>query len=230
MNAVVFYSNTGESRAIAQYFANSLAYPLIAIERARTIEKYEDLVLVFPVHCQGIPDAVKRFLTSASAKRTVAVATYGKMHHGNVLYELQRKYNHNVIAAAYVPTKHSYIRNDTAFSDYGKLGVITEKLKAPAEVRLPRLFKNPLAALLPKFRGLIGLKIQRSSACDGCEVCSAVCPLPKSAIKSGKTNGNCIRCLRCVNACPKGALDFRLSLPLRLYLRKKKKNKLIVYV
>ena len=32
MNAVVFYSNTGQSKAIAAYLANQLGYPLADME------------------------------------------------------------------------------------------------------------------------------------------------------------------------------------------------------
>jgi menaquinone-dependent protoporphyrinogen IX oxidase len=77
MNAVVFYSNTGQSRAIATYFANQLGYPLADIE-TKCAEHYRNLVLVFPVHCQNIPDIVKSFLKNVSVENLTVIATYGK--------------------------------------------------------------------------------------------------------------------------------------------------------
>ena len=227
MNAVVFYSNTGQSKAIAAYFANQLGYPLADME-TKCAEYYQNLVLVFPVHCQNIPDIVKSFLKNISVENLTVVATYGKMCCGNVLYEIQKKYQKNIVAGAYIPTKHSYIDNDDAFCDLDELKPIVEKVKEPSYIQLPRLYKNPLADIFPKLRSRIGLAIQKSENCNGCNLCAERCSF--GAIKSGTTNRKCIRCLKCVESCPRQALKIKLGMPLKLYLRKKKSNKIIIYV
>lgn len=61
MNAVVFYSNTGHSASLAKYMAEKLNYPVFEIEKVNA-EQYENLVLIFPVHCQNIPYVVRAFL------------------------------------------------------------------------------------------------------------------------------------------------------------------------
>lgn len=227
MNAVIFYSNTGQSKAVAQYISEQLNYPLIDIEKTQR-KTYRELVLVFPVICQCIPDVVKRFLKDAESEHLTVVATYGKMCTGNVLQEIQRKYDQTVIAAAYVPTRHAYVDNDDAFGNYEKLSALVEKIKHPSAVKLPRLYKNPFAELFPKLRSRMGLKIYRNSDCIGCDICGASCSL--GAISKGVISADCIRCLRCVNICPNHALTVKKSLPLKLYLTKKTKNKLIIYV
>ncbi len=227
MNAVVFYSNTGQSKVIATYFANQLGYPLADME-IKCAEYYQNLVLVFPVHCQNIPDIVKSFLKNISVENLTVVATYGKMCCGNVLYEIQKNYQKNIVAGAYIPTKHSYIDNDDAFCDLDELKPIVEKVKEPSYIQLPRLYKNPLADIFPKLRSRIGLAIQKSENCNGCNLCAERCSF--GAIKSGTTNRKCIRCLKCVESCPRQALKIKLGMPLKLYLRKKKSNKIIIYV
>ena len=227
MNAVVFYSNTGQSNAIAAYFANQLGYPLADME-AKCAKHYQNLVLVFPVHCQNIPDIVKSFLKNVSVDNLTAIATYGKMCCGNVLCEIQKNYQKNIVAGAYIPTKHSYIDNDDAFCDLDELKPIVEKVKEPSYIQLPRLYKNPLADIFPKLRSRIGLAIQKSENCNGCNLCAERCSF--GAIKSGTTNRKCIRCLKCVESCPRQALKIKLGMPLKLYLRKKKSNKIIIYV
>ena len=227
MNAVSFYSNTGQSKAIAAYFANQLGYPLADME-IKCAEYYQNLVLVFPVHCQNIPDIVKSFLKNISVENLTVVATYGKMCCGNVLYEIQKNYQKNIVAGAYIPTKHSYIDNDDAFCDLDELKPIVEKVKEPSYIQLPRLYKNPLADIFPKLRSRIGLAIQKSENCNGCNLCAERCSF--GAIKSGTTNRKCIRCLKCVESCPRQALKIKLGIPLKLYLRKKKSNKIIIYV
>ena len=227
MNAVFFYSNTGQSKIVAEYFANQLEYPLVNVE-TEYAKHYQNLVLTFPVYCQNIPDAVKIFLKNVSVDNLAVVATYGKMCCGNVLYEIQKSYKKNIVAGAYIPTKHSYINNDDAFLDFDKLTPILEKIKEPSYIQLPRLYKNPLADIFPTLRSRFGLTIQKGADCNGCNLCAECCSF--GAITTGKTNRNCIRCLRCVESCPRQALKIKLGLPLKLYLRKKKTNKLIIYV
>lgn len=226
MNAVIFYSNTGESRSVAEYLAGRLEYPISDVKNASE-SVYEDLVLIFPVHCQNIPDTVKAFLKRVSVENLTVVATYGKMCPGNVLQEIQKKYCRNVVAAALVPAKHTYIEDDTRFCDFQKLDELIEKIKSPSPIQLPRLYKNPLANLFPNLRSRLGAKMVKSKSCNGCGVCAKICPL--GAIRSGVTDKRCIRCAGCVNACPQGALKLKLTLPLRLYLKKKKTDKIIIY-
>lgn len=227
MNAVAYYSNTGQSRIIAKYLADQSSFSLIDIE-SECAKEYKNLVLVFPVYCQNIPDAVKSFLKNISADNLTVVATYGKMCCGNVLYEIQQCYQKNIVAAAYIPTKHSYIENDHSFCDFDRLKPIVDKIKEPSYIQLPKLYKNPFANVSPRLRSRLGLTIQKSDKCIGCDLCGEHCSL--GAIKRGKTNSNCIRCLKCVEFCPHQALKIKLSLPMKLYLRKKKSNKVIIYV
>ena len=60
MNIVVYASYTGECQRIAQYLSKKTGYLLCAIEEIPPAS-FENLILVFPVHCQNIPEAVKRF-------------------------------------------------------------------------------------------------------------------------------------------------------------------------
>ena len=226
MNAVFYYSNTGQSKSVAEFFSEQLGYPLAEIEKVEA-NCYQNLVLVFPVHCQNIPDIVKAFLRKISVVYLAVIATYGKMCCGNVLYEVQKKQPTSIVAGAYVPTKHSYIDSNDAFRDFDQLMPIIEKIKHPAVIRVPKLCKNPLADFFPGLRSRLGLKIRKNSKCNDCGVCTFHCPL--GAIHSGVTDNRCIRCLRCVEKCPNQALEIRIGLPLKLYLSKKEINKTIVY-
>ena len=227
MNAVVFYSNTGNSEPIAAYLAEQLSYPLIDIEKA-VESSYNNLVLVFPVHCQNIPYRVRIFLQTAKIKHLSVIATYGKMCYGNVIYEIQKQYCENIVAAAYIPIRHSYIEDDDTFLKYDDLLPIVEKVQNPSTIIIPGSYKNPVANLFPNVRSRMGLKISKNTSCNNCGICTASCRL--GAIKNGVTNSKCIRCLKCVKVCPNNALSAKKRLPLKLYLCKKKVNKLIVYI
>jgi len=228
MKAVVYYSNTGQSRAVAEYLAKRLDYPAVDMETCGET-RFGCLVLVFPVYCQNIPQAVRGFLGTISADCLIPVATYGKMCCGNVLWEIQKRYpQHTVTAGAYVPTKHTYLTDDPPFDDYPLLDPLLDKVNHPAPIRFPKLHKNPFADVMPALRSRLSVRLYRTQACDGCGRCTARCP--QKAIHGGATNRKCIRCLRCVRECPQGALDIMLCLPLRLYLRKKRMTQTVVYV
>lgn len=226
MNAVLYYSNTGESKRIAEYIADKTGYALTDITAVKEYA-YEYAVLVFPVYCQNVPQAADKFLPRLQAEHLVTIATYGKMSYGNVLNEIQRRYAHRIIAAAYVPTKHAYL-NEPRFDDFEKLAPLLDKLKSPTAVTIPKSHKNPLSNFAPAWRSRQGVKIIRSEACNGCGECERNCP--EQAIQNGKPNRKCIRCLRCVESCPQKALSVKLRSPLRNYLKKPKTTDLIIYV
>lgn len=226
MNAVLFYSNTGESRRVAEMLVQKTGYPLVDITRLIEFE-FENAVLVFPVYCQSIPTAVKSVLSRITVTNLVVVATYGRMCHGNVLQEVQKRYRHNIVAAAYVPTKHSYL-SESSFDAADGLDCIANKLESPSPVKIPRSYKNVFSGVFNGLRSRMGVKLYKTDRCNGCGVCNTVCD--NAAIINGKPNRKCIRCLKCVNHCPQNALEFSLRLPMRLYLKKNKKDELIVYI
>ena len=228
MNAVAYYSNTGQSRAVAEYLAERLGYPAVDMETCGET-RFECLVLVFPVYCQNIPEAVHVFLNTVSADYLIPVATYGKMSCGNVLWEIQRRYpQHTVTAGAYIPTKHTYLADDPPFADYPLLDPLLDKVKDPSPIRFPKLRKNLFADATPALRSRLGVRLYRTETCNGCGLCTSRCP--QKAIREGITNQQCIRCLRCVKECPREALRVKLRLPLRLYLSKKRITETVVYV
>ena len=226
MNAVVYYSNTEQSKRVAKYLADIAAFESYDIYDL-TEYVFNSVILVFPVHCQSVPDTVKEFLSRLHAKNLIVVATYGRMCSGNVLHYVQNHYSHNIVAAAYVPTKHSYL-DENGFDDFEKLNVIVKKLNNPAPIKLPRMYRNPLSNLCKGLRSRLGVRIVKHGNCDNCGQCGVICK--NQAIKKGRTNRNCIRCLRCVEKCPRKALHYKLSLPMRVYLQKKKCDDLIIYV
>ncbi|MDE6758002.1 MAG: 4Fe-4S binding protein [Clostridia bacterium] len=226
MNAIVYYSNTNQSKRIAGYFADKLDYALLDIFDMTEFE-FDNLILVFPIYCQNLPDKIKKFLSQTQAPNLTLIATYGRMCHGNVLCEAQKKFGLNVIAAAYVPTKHSYLQ-EAEFEDFKELDCVVEKVLAPCPVAIPRSYKNVFSNFLKNQRSRIGVKIYKTPQCDGCNICSQICK--NNAISHGVTNKDCIRCLKCINACPKNALKFKLRSPMRIYLKKKKQNKLEIYI
>lgn len=226
MNAVLYYSNSGESKRIAEYLADKTGFALIDLNAADNLQ-YERALLVFPVYCQNVPQAVKEFLRKLKTEYLALIATYGRASYGNVLNEIQREHRHRIIAAAYLPTKHSYV-DEERFDEFDRLAPFIEKLGGNGEITIPRSRKNPFAAFAPQWRSRLGVKILCSSDCNGCGTCDRVCP--QNAITRGKPNNNCIRCGKCVVNCPQGALTLKPSRIMRAYLKKRKRTELKIYI
>lgn len=226
MNVIIYYSNTNQSRKVAEYFAAKLEFPSVSVYDLKEFN-FQNAVFVFPVYCQNIPEIAKEVLNKLNVDNLTVVATYGRMCHGNVLHEIQNKYHHNIVAAAYVPTKHSYLQSNE-FDDFERLDVLFKKINNPSAVEIAKSFKNPLSNIFPALRSRLGVKIYKNDKCNTCSTCTNICPY--NAISCGKTNRKCIRCLGCVTNCPSGALHFRNRLPLRVYLSRKQKDKLEIYV
>ncbi|MDE7163805.1 MAG: 4Fe-4S binding protein [Clostridiales bacterium] len=227
MNCVIYYSNTEQSKTIAEYFSQKTSFPLFDINNLSSYD-FDTVILVFPVHCQNIPKPVKCFLAKLQVKTLTVIATYGKMCYGNVLYEIQKHYKHNIVAAAYVPTKHTYL-TESGFNDFNALCPIISKISDPTPITIPKSYKNPLSNICMGLRSRIGVKIRKDyNNCNNCGKCNAVCN--NNAITYGKTNRKCIRCLKCVENCPTHALHFINRLPMRIYLSKNKTDKTVVYI
>lgn len=230
MNAVIYFSCTGRSKAVATHLADKLGYDLIELTNKTQTEilggKYENAVIVFPVHCQSYPKPMKAFFADFTAENVTLVATYGSANAGNALYEAAKLLRKNPVAAAYVPCNHSYLHGEIDVSELPQEFI--DKILSPSEVKLSKRAKTPFAGVLPCLRSRAIIKIKRNSNCTDCGECNAVCPA--SAMDCGKTNSKCIRCLKCVKSCPQNALEIKKSRVLERYLKNTRNNDLIVYI
>lgn len=220
MNAVIYFSCTGNSKKIAQAITAKTGFESLELTR-RTYDgilsgAYGTAAIVFPVHCQSYPKFLKRFFKNLNAVNVALIATYGKAHAGNAVYEAAKLISGEIIAAAYIPAGHSYLNAEADGENVPE--ALTEKILSPSPVVVPKRKKTPFAGVLPSVRSRLTVKIYRTKACINCNACGEACPY--GAITFGKVNSKCVRCLKCVKACPHGALKFKRSRILSRYLKK----------
>lgn len=215
MNKIIYYSNTNESYNIASYISSKTNYELINIFNITSFE-FENIFLIFPIHYQNIPKEIKPIIKKIIAKKAIIITTYGKISYGNVLYETKKILNAKIVAAINIPTKHTYIKNDTRFSDYELLDSIIDLINSKDEIEIKKTKKNLFASFFPILRHRISVKIIKNDKCNNCNICNKTCKY----IDNGKIISNkCNRCLRCVINCPNEALDFKLSPIMKRYLK-----------
>lgn len=223
MNAVVYFSCSGQSKAVAEDLAERLNFKLLKTDEAQ--ENFGTAVVVFPVHCQSFPAPLKGYFMKLKAERVALIATYGRANCGNALYEAAKLIKSEIVAAAYLPAKHTYCVTGTATMVPEE---VIAKMLNPAPVQIPKLKKTPFAGFLPNLRSRLIVKIKRTEKCVNCGICGGLCPV--NAIENGKINSKCLRCLRCVYSCPHGALEVKKSLILKRYLRRPRFEKTIIYI
>jgi ferredoxin len=236
MNAVIYLSPANATKKVAEYFAIKLDFPLINLTSYRKRINYDYslmynyVIFCFPVYSQNIPSVVIEILKSLKTKNIVIIATYGRMSMGNVLYDAKKLINANLIGAAYVPTKHTY-KAGSYFSDLEKLDLLIEKIKSQdkASVIIPKLSKNIFANFFPNLRSRLAVKLKKTNYCLDCGFCSYVCPT-RSISYERINHKTCIRCLACYVNCPYKGVSLKYSPFLKMYLKKDKKDELIIYM
>lgn len=229
MNALYCFSGTGHSRAVARFFARELGLDIQEIGSGffGAGERSDVAILVFPVYGQNLPSPVKEALRSIAADDMVLVATYGRMSYGNVLWEAARLTRSRVIAAACLPTGHTYL-GEPAEWDPGAMRPILERIAHPKQAEVRRTHKNPLADFFPSCRSRYGVRIQKNESCGDCRLCEKGCPI--GAMFHGQPSRRCLRCLRCVEHCPRQALQVTYHPLLKRYLKKKRKSGFLLYL
>lgn len=219
MIRIFCFSGTGHSMAVAKFFSESLRTEITDISQETTIPctKSEISIIVFPVYCGNIPKIVKSVLPKINSKYFVLIATYGRISTGNVLWESARLVKGKVIAAEYVPTGHTYLDEPAEFDDE-ILKPVLKMIKQPKEIVVKKERKGILPFIFPNLRSRLGVKINRTSDCNKCDLCKRSCPM--QAISGDKISKKCIRCLRCVKNCPRNALKVTYNPLLKKYIEK----------
>lgn len=230
MNAVIYFSCTGRSKAVAMSLCEKIGYEALELtpetQNNLSEREYENAVIVFPVHCQSYPKPMKDFFRNFHAKNVALVATYGSVNAGNALYEAAKLIKKNPIAAAYVPCSHSYVDDKITVKQLPQ--EFLDKLQSPSEVKLPKRAKSPFSGIMPNLRSRAIIRIKRNGSCNNCGECNAVCPT--SSVRFGVTNGKCIRCLKCVAICTRNALKIKKSRVLERYLSNTHNENTIIYI
>ncbi len=223
MNVCIYLSCTSNSKKVANFCNDFLHYELLEARKVNQNISYNNVLLVYPVHSQNIPKNLLPLLKNIQCKKMIAIATYGRIKHGNSLFALRYKFQMPLIGACYFLTKHSYLKNDGYEPNYLTLLPLLKRFQ-DENSKVIEMRKSPSTFgynLLPTLRAQLGLKITFDKRkCISCNLCGLTCL--NKAITNGKINRHCIRCLACISNCPTKALDFKMKKILEIYLKNQK--------
>ncbi len=229
LDVVIYLSHTANSKKVALFCNQYLNYKLIEFLKVDLTIKYNNVLLIYPIHSQNIPKNLNNLLIKIKCNKVIAIATYGRINHGNSLYNLRYKFNLPLVGACYFQTRHSYLKDDDFIPNYDCLIPLINRFKNK-EANIIDIKKSKLTLgynFFPNLRARLSVKIVLDkNKCSSCNLCLKNCL--NKAIVNGRINHNCIRCLSCVYNCPNNALDFKLSKILKIYLKNQKNNQIEV--
>ncbi len=230
------FSGTGNSLHVAQIVAKELQEEVIMMtqqEREKKkkyiLEPNEKVGFIFPIYWWGMPVLVEDFikelvLINYKDNYTYAIATFGIKDH-NGMHDLERilkKKSMNLQAKYEVKMVDNYIVGYEIIAEEKQKRILLEADKKITEIvdKIQEGQKGAIGDLLSTtLKPLVHSmykhtdhhkKFYVTSTCIGCGICENECPCNVIQWKGNKPiwEENCSFCLKCINTCPKQAIQY----------------------
>ena len=224
---IFYFSGTGNSRWAAEQLAaltGDEVRDISALRQAPDIRNERRIGLVFPIYAWGAPEPVLDFVGSLDRTDafTFGVCTCGEeagkaMQKLSRIFPLRSSYSlvmpNNYVVGGDVDDPGTARRKIAAAQK--ALREIAEEVRQEKAVR--RVEEGSLAGLKS---GLINFGFNRfarstgpffaTDACNGCGRCAKNCPAGTISLADGKPvwGRKCYQCLRCINECPRRAIQY----------------------
>lgn len=239
-NVVYYFSGTGNSLVIARDIVRELGggevVSIARLSREEIVSTDADAVgIVYPVYAFGLPLIVERFISKLKVKEgqyVFTVANYGLIQGAGITraHRLLRKMGIKPKAGFGITMPNNYTPFGEALpKDKQDKLFIKEKEKAreiaecvrkketvPVETGffLGRWFlTEPIGAISSRFSNNEDKKFLTNEKCNGCGICSKVCPVGNIERRGGKPlwKHHCEQCLACFHWCPEEAIEIGKS-------------------
>lgn len=176
---------------------------------------YDLYVIAFPVYSQRIPDIFSEYLqrVSINSQNAIIVSTYGSVTEGNALSQaaaILNKKNLQIYGAIALPSEHSYrsaFMSGYIYDNYNaelefffKNALFNKESKKAVKIR-----SNLAVGMFFSQRFLTGITLKIPNVikekCVRCNKCIQACPTNAIDINLNISANQCIRCAACVKVC-----------------------------
>jgi len=207
----IFFSPTGTTRKVLSAIAEGInadeikGYDLTPPDKRDnfqlTLKKEDEIVLLgVPVYEEHVPDLLWDALNNieASGQSIILVAVYGNIGFGMSLKELEawaKRVGFHVVGAAAFIGEHSFSHKGLPLAENRPDVDDMKEAREFGKTLLAKLENDvPLSLYIPGRLPLMGRILQKNSS-------KFFAHYPEADMKK------CTRCMRCLNACPSGAID-----------------------
>lgn len=227
---IFYFSGTGNSAWAARLLARltgDVAYDITSLKGLPNTDDAKQIGFVFPVYAWGAPELIVDFAKKLPKTQafTFGICTCGG-DAGLTMKQFSKVYSLSSSYSLLMPNNY-IIGSDTDDEDkiLQKISAAREELKQMAQEirrqeRVYRVHEGGLAGLKSHLANFGFNKFARSAkpfytgeSCNGCGQCAKNCPAHAIILRDGKPvwAAQCFQCLRCINECPKQAIQYGKS-------------------
>ncbi|MCL2043389.1 MAG: EFR1 family ferrodoxin [Treponema sp.] len=229
-NLIFYFTGTGNCLKVAKDIGSGLdnceIYSVASFNEKHLSEDYERIGFIFPVYAEGLPNALKKFISEINFNYSniyyYSVATHGGFP-GNGLSIINKKLSEKGIylnagfdvrmvgnyICVYDLTKYpeKIIEESQIKIDIIKDLVINKKSNNIKKINPFIFWPEKASSFFPKKDKNYNI----SEKCTGCSICYKVCPVDNIEIenKRPKFKHNCEQCMACIQYCPNMAINYK---------------------
>jgi ferredoxin len=229
---IYYFSGTGNSLWCAHKLAELLKTGATSIREFTSVDEvYTDddlLGLVFPVYCSDIPLIARNFMLKLKSRKNpyvFTVMTSNRLISGKSFETVDEALNTNGMHLSYKAEMQmpGNCLESTAEEDSDRISSAPERI-LNIEKDILRRTINYSSHGLKASTGYLSPDNSREQVmlgkclsvdpllCNGCGICTKVCPMKNISIRNGKAfhSDNCTACLSCLHWCPHNATSMNI--------------------
>lgn len=246
---VFYFTATGNNL----YVAKRIGGEIYSIPKLMKLEQFEfddeEIGIVFPSYYGGVPKIVEEFLNKVNLKSNYifAIISFGSFS-GAVIPELLEIGIKNRIRFSYI---NEILMVDNYLPVFDMAKEMKKEPKKNTEESLAQIISDiqdkkvyikkhsPIVksfeAITHKFhvKTRVNMEYDKNfyvdDTCNSCKICEKVCPVNNINVDTRPVfNGNCQKCLACINHCPQTAIRLKQERSMARFINQNVKLKEII--
>jgi len=232
--SIVYFSGTGNTKAIAQGYEAVLAksghhIEIMSIEESTCIPDHELLIIGGPIYAGNMPDElinwIRKNVKRVDEKKTIVFSTSAGLLNANGVKSIGKKLINkgyslldmsafemprNFYIDKYDPTPDN-IQKQQFENAATKIMESLSKINNCNQIRIKEsvIMIDLFADLFRIMAKSLGKSFSINENCIGCGMCEKNCPKKNIKFKDKKYFNKCIMCTRCIHNCPVNAISYK---------------------